>query len=67
MPECDYHGFELSAWIREGLVDYVVPSDFNHINFNTVTMGHFLKSFCRNLSLFSQMSHKIQKEITMFS
>ena len=35
MPECDYLGFDLKTWVQEGLVDYVVPSDFNHINFNT--------------------------------
>ncbi len=35
MPECDYHGFDLATWVKEGLVDYVVPSDFNHNNFNT--------------------------------
>ena len=35
MAECHYHGFDLATWISEGFVDYVVPSDFNHVNFNT--------------------------------
>ena len=34
LPECEHLGFDLEAWIKEGCVDYVVPSDFNHINYN---------------------------------
>ncbi|MDA1056026.1 MAG: hypothetical protein O3C40_37065 [Planctomycetota bacterium] len=35
--ECDYLGFDLATWIREGLVDYVVPSDFMHTDTNMKT------------------------------
>ena len=35
--ECDYLGFDLATWIKEGLVDYVVPSDFFHSDTNMKT------------------------------
>jgi hypothetical protein len=35
--ECDHLGFDLKTWIRDGLVDYVVPSDFMHIDMNMKT------------------------------
>ncbi len=35
--ECDHLGFDLATWIKEGLVDYVVPSDFMHIDMNMKT------------------------------
>ena len=34
LEECDYLGFDLAIWIKEGLVDYVVPSDFLHLDTN---------------------------------
>ena len=37
IEECDYLGFDLAAWIKEGLVDYVVPSDFMHTDTNMKT------------------------------
>ncbi len=37
IAECDYLGFDLATWIREGLVDYVAPSDFMHIDMNMRT------------------------------
>ena len=33
----DYLGFDLATWIKEGLVDYVVPSDFFHSDSNMKT------------------------------
>ena len=35
--ECEYLGFDLETWVREGLVDYVVPSDFMHTDTNMKT------------------------------
>ena len=35
LEECDYLGFDLASWIAEGLVDYVVPSDYKWTDFNT--------------------------------
>jgi len=35
--ECEHLGFDLETWIKEGLVDYVVPSDFMHIDTNMKT------------------------------
>ena len=35
--ECNYLGFDLKTWIQEGLVDYVVPSDFFHSDTNMKT------------------------------
>ena len=35
--ECDYLGFDIATWIKEGLVDYVVPSDFFHSDVNMKT------------------------------
>ena len=37
IEECDYLGFDVATWIKEGLVDYVVPSDFMHIDMNMKT------------------------------
>ena len=28
--ECKYLGYDVATWIKEGLVDYVIPSDFFH-------------------------------------
>ena len=37
LEECDYLGFDVETWIKEGLVDYVVPSDFFYTDFNAKT------------------------------
>ncbi len=37
LKECEYLGFDLATWIKEGLVDYVVPSDFFHSDTNMKT------------------------------
>ena len=37
LEECEYLGFDLATWIKEGLVDYVVPSDFMHSDTNMKT------------------------------
>ena len=35
--ECEYLGYDLPTWIKECLVDYVVPSDFFHTDTNMKT------------------------------
>lgn len=35
VEECDDLGLDVAAWIREGAVDYVVPSDFFYTDLNT--------------------------------
>jgi len=42
LEECDYLGFDLASWIKEGLVDYVVPSDFMYTDFN-IKVEEFVK------------------------
>ena len=37
VEECEHLGFDLATWIEEGLVDYVVPSDFMHTDTNMKT------------------------------
>ena len=37
LQECEYLGFDLAVWIKKGLVDYVVPSDFMHTDTNMKT------------------------------
>jgi hypothetical protein len=37
LEECDYLGFDLATWISEGLVDFVVPSEFMHTDTNMKT------------------------------
>jgi hypothetical protein len=37
LGECEYLGFDLATWIQEGLIDYVVPSDFMHTDTNLRT------------------------------
>jgi len=37
LEECDYLGLDVAVWIEEGLVDYVVPSDFFYTDFNAKT------------------------------
>jgi len=42
LEECDYLGFDLASWIKEGLVDYVVPSDFL-VQDNNIKVEEFVK------------------------
>jgi len=35
LEECDYLGYDLVSWINEGLIDYMVPSDYHFSDFNT--------------------------------
>ena len=35
MEECRALGFDVAAWVRQGLIDYIVPSDFFHTDINT--------------------------------
>tara|TARA_Y100000588_G_scaffold147502_1_gene161400 strand:- start:1559 stop:3187 length:1629 start_codon:yes stop_codon:yes gene_type:complete len=35
IEECQYLGYDVAAWIREGLVDWIVPSDFFYTDYNT--------------------------------
>ena len=35
LEECEYLGFDVAAWIKQGLVDFVVPSDFFYTDLNT--------------------------------
>ena len=37
LEECEYLGFDVAGWIKEGLVDWVVPSDFLYTDFNART------------------------------
>ncbi len=37
LEECEYLGFDVSGWIKEGLMDWVVPSDFFYTDFNAKT------------------------------
>ena len=37
IPENDFLGFDLKAWVQEGLVDYIVPADFFFTDFNMRT------------------------------
>ncbi len=34
LAECAEYGYAVENWIREGLIDYVVPSGFGHMDFN---------------------------------
>ncbi len=40
--ECEQLGYDVAAWIKEGLVDFVVPSDFFFIDLNT-KVAEFVK------------------------
>ena len=35
LSHCHDVGFDVEAWIKEGLVDFVVPAHFGHTDFNT--------------------------------
>ena len=37
LEQCAFLGFDVAAWIREGLVDWVVPADFFYPDFNMKT------------------------------
>ena len=37
IQECDVLGFDVAAWIQEGFLDYVIPSDFFYPDFNART------------------------------
>ncbi|MBQ16936.1 MAG: hypothetical protein CMJ65_07400 [Planctomycetaceae bacterium] len=34
LAECGALGYDIATWVREGLVDYIAPSDFFFTNFN---------------------------------
>ncbi len=34
LEECELFGFDVEQWIREGLVDYVVPAHFGYMDFS---------------------------------
>ena len=34
LDECRHFGFDVPAWIGEGLVDYVAPTDYHYTDFN---------------------------------
>jgi len=35
LERCMEAGYDIAPWIREGLVDYVVPTHFGHMDYNT--------------------------------
>ena len=35
LRECHYLGFDVATWVRKGLIDYVVPTDFFYTDPNT--------------------------------
>ncbi len=35
LEECRGLGFDVAAWVKQGLVDYIVPSDFFHTDIDT--------------------------------
>ena len=37
LEECRFLGFDVRAWVQQGLVDYICPSDFFYTDFNTRT------------------------------
>ncbi len=34
LEQCTYLGYDIEAWLKEGIVDYLAPSDFFFIDFN---------------------------------
>jgi len=35
LKECEHLGFDVETWVKEGLADWVVPTDFHYTDFNT--------------------------------
>jgi len=34
LEECEWYGFDVKTWVKEGLVDYLVPSHFGYMDAN---------------------------------
>jgi len=37
LEQCTYLGYDIEAWVKEGIVDYLAPSDFFFIDYNMPT------------------------------
>lgn len=59
IAECDYLGFDLATWIREGLVDYVVPSDFMHTDANLRTEDFVTLTKGTNCKIYPAIHNRI--------
>lgn len=59
LEECDSLGFDLATWMREGLVDYVVPSDFMHTDTNLRTEQFVALAAGTNCKIYPAIHNRI--------
>jgi len=62
LEECEYLGFDLATWIKEGLVDYVVPSDFMHTNTNMRTDDFVKLAKGSNCKIYPALHNRISMD-----
>lgn len=62
IEECDYLGFDLATWIQEGLVDYVVPSDFMHTDTNMKTEDFVKLAAGTNCKIYPAIHNRISRD-----
>ena len=62
IKECDYLGFDLATWIKEGLVDYIVPSDFFHSDTNMKTEDFVKLAEGTNCKIYPAIHNRISMD-----
>ncbi len=62
IEECEYLGFDLANWIKEGLVDYVVPSDFMHSDTNMKTEDFVKLAKGTNCKIYPAIHNRISMD-----
>ena len=62
IEECDYLGFDLETWINEGLVDYIVPSDFMHTDTNMKTEDFVKLAEGTNCKIYPAIHNRISMD-----
>jgi len=62
IAECDHLGFDVAAWIKEGLVDFVVPSDFMHIDMNMKTEDFVRLAQGTNCKIYPAVHNRISMD-----
>ncbi len=59
LEECDFLGLDLATWVKEGLVDFIVPSDFMHIDTNMKTEDFVKLAAGTNCKIYPAIHNRI--------
>ncbi len=62
LEECEYLGLDVATWISEGLVDFVVPSDFMHSDTNMKTEDFVKLAKGTNCKIYPAIHNRISMD-----